>query len=451
MPNELSNEQLGEKIESLTTSANDLLSGLSDTPSADDLKAAQAELTSLQAEVAPLLKAREDRLTDESMKALTGQVTNLTDVVNQLQEGARHLPNFPSLAAGETGKGYQDGAHSIFKDIMLAAKGGKAGNAAAERLEEGVGEKAFTEGDDANGGYLVTPQQLGTLAPREAPENLRSIFPSVRVKSDSIEFVSQTGGLIAGWAAELAQKPEGGNISFDTLQASIFTAAGLAVASNQLLEDSSIDQFLAADLRKRVDRVIDSAILTGSGIGQPRGILNTYGRQIVEYDDASPTVAELLVKVAEGIATLQTEHLAEPSHIVLTPQTWVKIITDADAEGKFTLGARLSDGAGQRGPLDRLFLPRTLYGYPVVLSGLLPRNLNDDGTTGGNQTRILILDSSESLLLQRNDLTVDKSEHVYFTSNQTVFRGEQRVGFTAARYPKSIVEVKGTGLVNTAF
>jgi hypothetical protein len=43
---------------------------------------------------------------------------------------------------------------------------------------------------------------------------------------------------------------------------------------------------------------------------------------------------------------------------------------------------------------------------------------------------------------------VDQSEHVYFMQNATVFRGEMRVGFTAARTPLAINVVGGTGLAN---
>ena len=45
-------------------------------------------------------------------------------------------------------------------------------------------------------------------------------------------------------------------------------------------------------------------------------------------------------------------------------------------------------------------------------------------------------------------MTVDESPHVYFTTNQTVFRAEERVGFTAGRYPKAFSVIGGAGLAN---
>lgn len=444
----LTNEQIGEKLDELTARATTLNKGLEGQPSAEDVKAVQEEMQSLQSQVQPLILEQQKRLNNESIKALTGQVTELTDIVKNLREGAR-VPEFGSL----TGKSldeqlYQGGERSLFRDIALAAKGGKAGIDASERLEGHLGGKAMTEGDDAVGGYLVKPQFLGELEPVVQPDPLFALIPKVRVSTDRVEFVSVTEGLVAGWTAELAQKPLGADIGFAQLEASIFTAAGLAVASNQLLEDSSIDRLIARELEKRVQAVISSSIVAGTGNGQPRGILNTPAIQDQEYDDASPTVVELLRQIALAIVKVQEEH-GEPSHIVLRPSTWAAIITDVDSTGKFTFGSTQNQPS-ERGFADP-FPNKSLLGYPVILSRAVPNNLNDDGTAGGSQTRAIVADFSEQLMLVRNEMTVDKSEHVYFTSNQTVFRGERRVGYTAGRYPKSICTVSGTGMDNSVF
>lgn len=457
MPTELTDEKLGERIDTLSSRANDLVQGLGEAPKPEDVKAVQEEMQALQAAIQPLLQERSNRLTQESFKSLTGELTNMSGAIKQLQDAYR-LPEFGTVESVKGLSGmpqlYQDGKISLFRDIALATgRGGKAAAEAAERLEETLGGKAFTEGAESGGGYLVKPQDMGLLAPRERANPLFSLIPKVRVKTDAIEFVSMTNGLLAGWTAELAEKPLGDNMTFSTLQASVFTVAGLAVASNQLLEDSSIDSILAAELEKRVQRVIEAAILTGTGINQPLGLLNQPGTLNVEYDDGSPSVAELLVKIGEAIAEIQEEHQSEPTHILLSPRTWLKIITSADAEGLFTLGSGTAEN-GRRGAQDS-FPQRTLYATPVVLTGAMPRDMQDGALAarggGGNQTRIIVADMTEQLLMIRSEMAVDRSEHVFFTSNQTVFRGERRVGYTAARYPKSVAVIQGTGLVNTSF
>ena len=57
-------------------------------------------------------------------------------------------------------------------------------------------------------------------------------------------------------------------------------------------------------------------------------------------------------------------------------------------------------------------------------------------------------DFREALILDRQGITVDESPHVYFTTNQTVFRAEFRVGFTAARTPLAFNVIGGAGLAN---
>ena len=72
----------------------------------------------------------------------------------------------------------------------------------------------------------------------------------------------------------------------------------------------------------------------------------------------------------------------------------------------------------------------------------MPTNLGG----GTNESRVIVGDFREALILDRQGITVDESSHVYFTTNQTVFRAEERVGFTAARTPAAFNVIGGAGL-----
>jgi HK97 family phage major capsid protein len=65
----------------------------------------------------------------------------------------------------------------------------------------------------------------------------------------------------------------------------------------------------------------------------------------------------------------------------------------------------------------------------------------------GNQSAVIVGDFSEGLILDRQGITTDTSEHVFFTTNQTIFRAEERMGFTAARDPKAFKVVAGSGVL----
>jgi HK97 family phage major capsid protein len=131
---------------------------------------------------------------------------------------------------------------------------------------------------------------------------------------------------------------------------------------------------------------------------------------------------------------VQSNH-GQPSAIVMHPRTWTRIIKDRDANGVWTIDPR-EDRVGSR-PTGG-----TLFGVRVVLSNRIPTNLG----TGTNESRVIVGDFSEALILDRQGITVDESPHVYFTSNQTVFRAEMRVGFTAARTPAAFDIIGGAGL-----
>jgi HK97 family phage major capsid protein len=137
----------------------------------------------------------------------------------------------------------------------------------------------MVEGTDSAGGYLVAPEVSDQLVRlRTVATPLRSRFSSVSVTSDTLQISQQTSGLTAAWTDELATKTAA-DFTFGQISASVFTGAGLAVVSNQLLQDArpSIDGLITQDLSKRLAILEEKAFINGSGTGQPRGILNTSG------------------------------------------------------------------------------------------------------------------------------------------------------------------------------
>lgn len=450
---ELTDTDLAAKIEALTGKATELVESLPSDGSAttDSVKSIKDEVDMLSTQLQPLIMESQKRTSESHMKAITDQVAELSEAVKSANERAR-LPEFASLTGDDEGTGYHGGEYSVFKDIAQTYKSGKAAQQAAERLQEAFGEpegKASSELTDAAGGYLVNPQRLGLYATRERlAGELVSRIPSLNINTDSIELVKGTNALAAGWVADLATKVEGTSPAFSLFNANVFTVAGLAVASNQLLEDSSIDRYLIDQLTRRINHVIETGVIAGTGTGQPLGILGTGSVQSQVYTDATPTVVEFLPLVAQAISKVQDVGFTNASVIVMRPQLWTQIITaqDASVTGhvEFVYGTSANDPRGRQAT-ESIFVQRQLFGVPVVLSMNIPTNLG----AGTNESRAIVANLDDDLFLNRSSLQVDKSEHVYFTSNQTVFRAERRVGFTAGIYPQSHVVISGTGMINT--
>lgn len=404
----------------------------------------------LLAQIATLTEEREKALRDEEFKALKGQFTTLHDTIEELKKPAGEFV----LPTDEEGKAlpeddpYNAGNHSVFNDIRLANKGVSDARERLVKGFEGLNEegKAMTEGVQGQGGYLVRPQvERQIVEARELDNVLRGLCSKLNVTSTSIQLDQLGLTATAGWVAELAQKPESTGVTLATVTASVFTAAGLATISNQLLADSNpaVDGLVTSDLTKRLVALEEAAFINGTGSGQPLGLLNTPGLGATAL--ASTADDALLDAILDAIADVETNHGA-PSAILMHPRTWTRILKSKDSSGAWLLGNPQDlrpDVSGARtvarGPA------KFLWGYPVVTSNRVPTNLG----TGTNESRIVVGDFREALILDRQGITVDESAHVYFTTNQTVFRAEQRVGFTAARTPGAFNVIGGAGLANS--
>ena len=441
-------EEITQELDALTERAQTALA------SAEEDKSKVAEVKALvDDELAPqietLTKEREERLREEEFKALKGEFTTLQGAIEELRKPQGEFV----LATDEEGKAldendpYASGKHSVFADIRLANKNVAE---ARERLTqgfEGLTEegKAMTEGTAAQGGYLVRPQvERQIVEARELDNVLRGLCSKITVNTNAIQLDQIGLSTTAGWVAELAQKPESTAMTLATVTANVFTAAGLATISNQLLADSNpaVDQLVIADLTKRLVALEETAFLSGSGTNQPLGILNTPGIGATAL--TATDVPALLDAILDAIADVETDHGA-PSAIVMHPRTWTRILKSKDSTGAWLLGSPTDLRPDIREARTAFRGPaKFLWGYPVVTSNRVPTNLG----AGTNESRVIVGDFQEALILDRQGITVDESAHVHFTTNQTVFRAEQRVGFTAARTPAAFNVVGGAGLAN---
>lgn len=441
-------EQITQELDGLTERATAALK----TAEEDQTKVAEVKAL-VDEELAPkievLTKEREEALREEEFKALKGEFTTLQGAIEELRkpQGEFVLATDPEGKSLDENDPYAAGNHSVFADIRLANKGVAE---ARERLTqgfEGLSEegKAMTEGTAAQGGYLVRPQvERQIVTARELDNVLRGLCSKITVNTNAIQLDQIALSTTAGWVAELAQKPESTGMTLATVTANVFTAAGLATISNQLLADSNpeVDQLVVSDLAKRLVALEEAAFISGSGTNQPLGILNTPGLGATAL--ATTTASALLDAVLDAIGAVETDHGA-PSAILMHPRTWTRILKAKDTQGAWLLGSPTDirpdvreSRTIARGPA------KYLWGYPVVTSNRVPTNLG----AGANESRVIVGDFSEALILDRQGITVDESAHVHFTTNQTVFRAEQRVGFTAARTPLAFNVVGGAGMAN---
>jgi HK97 family phage major capsid protein len=432
-------QEIVAKIEALESRASELLSKAESGAPAEDVKSFIEQVqTEITPEIERLKAERAEREREEEVKALRAKVTTLDEVIEDLKKpiGPFAIGRTDGKAVSDEETPYDSGEYSFFNDIRIASKGD---GAARERLMAAAGGKAMTEGTSNQGGYLVEKQiERQIVEVRESDNVLRALCSKLNITTNELQLDQLTLGTSAGWVAELATKPESTSMSKTTVSASVFTAAGLATISNQLLADSNpaVDRLVTADLAKRLVALEETAFLNGSGSGQPLGLLNTPGLGATTLTNTTVTDdGGLLDAILDAIADVQNNH-GEPNAIVMHPRTWTRILKAKDAAGLYLVGP---DSVQQGRAANK-----SLFGFKVVTSNRIPTNLG----TGTNESRVIVGDFSEALILDRQGITVDESPHVLFTSNQTIFRAEQRVGFTAARAPVAFNVIGGVGLVN---
>jgi HK97 family phage major capsid protein len=188
---------------------------------------------------------------------------------------------------------------------------------------------------------------------------------------------------------------------------------------------------------------MDRVVINGSGTGQPTGILNVSGvTSTASTVTSSANVAKLLDDIIGAISRMQQNYFGQPDAIVVSPRTWGVLMTSKDTTGRFlavpltsatqALGlpgvpaptGATADGMGLAG--GQIF---TLFGIPMVIDANMPVNLS------GTNSAVIVGAFREAWWLKRDDVRMDVSNEAgtSFETNQTWFRGECRMGFTAAR------------------
>lgn len=226
------------------------------------------------------------------------------------------------------------------------------------------------------------------------------------------------GGISAHWIPETGtfspQKP--------TLRKVEFTARklGLLVAtSNELATDADgLDAQINTAMSGAAGWHVDDALLNGTGAGQPRGVLN------------DPALITVDAEAGQG-QTVEYENIVNMFarlHPSCVPNSvWVVNSTAIPSLLRLYYPVGL---AGTPMPaLQQMNGTWSLLTRPVVFSEKLP--------TLGSKGDILLADFTQYGVGLRQDIAIEKSGHVYFTTDEMAYR--------------LILRLDGQGLWNKAF
>ena len=217
------------------------------------------------------------------------------------------------------------------------------------------------------------------------------------------------------------------NIVESAITSPVSTIAGFEDVSYQLLDraDPGIDVVLADELGRSLAQELDVLLLTGTGVvPNLLGLGSVSGITAVTYTDASPTVQELLPKIAEAASRVATALGTDPDVILWHPRR--------EAWAHSNLGTTLS-----------------------ALRSALPYNLRtvsvaNIGTTYGASTNedLIYVCRADELPIYLGPVNFSVMSDIGSGTLTARIRAYQYCSALFQRRPEAIATVGGTGLVN---
>lgn len=243
---------------------------------------------------------------------------------------------------------------------------------------------------------------------------------------------SRWGGIQVYWLAEGGQK-QASKPKVKPLEMQLQKIAGLLVATDELLQDStSYSQFAREAFAEEMAFMVDDAIVRGTGVGMPLGILNSGALVSVaaEGGQSADTV------VAENIWNMFSRM---PARSLKTAQWFLNVaLVPQLAQLQLAVGVGgvplyVPTGGLSEAPFG------TLLGRPI--------NFIEQASAPGDVGDIGFYDLKEYLTISKGDIQEASSIHVYFDTDETAFRWVWRIN-GQPRWTSAVTPYKGTPTVS---
>lgn len=436
---------------------------------------------------APTAEARDLRddeatLFEERRAAVASHDVNIEQMrtrIGALEEDERRQANVDRLAVelGQTGQHrtptrvgtepgtYQRGGRrSYFRDLTMANIHGS--REAFERLGRNDQEfrhelgtrpdlqtRALSTTDGAGGEFVPPLWMIDEFvrlarAARVLADQLRPT--SLPPGTDSINLPRMATGTAVAEQAAQNTAVQDTDATTNSVEAKVTTLAGKQVVPVQLIEQSPInmDDILLADLAADYASKLDVFCIANNATGK-LGLLSVPGINTVTYTDATPTVAELYPKVADGIQQIATNRILAAQKIFMHPRRWAWHTAAVDTAGRplvIPMANIPQNVLATMGDVVAEGFVGLLQGLPVYQDPNIPANLG----VGVNEDRIIIARTDDIILFEGIPKTEAFREPLA-AQLSVLLRFYNYAALHSARYPKSITVISGTGLVTPTF
>lgn len=301
-------------------------------------------------------------------------------------------------------------------------------NAIDERLSLSAAASTYAnETVGADGGFLVPPQYSNEImSVIEGTENLLSRVRQIPIAGTEWKFPANestahgTDAIQAYWDSEgdamTAVKPifKNRSIKLDRLTC-------LVPVTEESLEDSSaLGSWVGMEAGEKMAFKTSDAILNGTGVGQPLGILNAPCLVTVAKETSQAASTVLAANVLKMFSRMPARNRANAIWVInqdvepLLPQMSVAVKNVAGTENVGGFPVYVPPGGltgAQYG---------TLLGRPIVMTESAPA-LSSAGD-------VILGDFRQYLAVTKGGVKADQSMHFYFDQNIRAFRFVMRLG-----------------------
>ena len=306
--------------------------------------------------------------------------------------------------------------------LAITKEGRESGQFASQlgQLRNALGSDIPSEG-----GFLVPEQQRATILDLALEQSIvrpRATvipMPSLRVPIPAIDETTHANGTVYGgvqayWTEESATLEESGpafgRVVLDAKKLTLY-----AETPSELLQDSgTLESWLRSRFPAAMAWSEDKAFLTGSGVGEPLGVLNGSGKVAVTRTDANRIQWLDILNIVARLLPSSFANAVWVANINTIPQLGSLQSIVQNVAGTENVGGSaiwLTNGANG--------MPLSILGRPLLFTEKVPAL--------GTAADLSLIDFSHYLLGDRQAMTMKASEDFKFRQDEVAFRVIERV------------------------
>ena len=351
------------------------------------------------------------------------------------EDRSTEKPEVKPTPAKDNEKRFASFGEQLMAAYRAAMPGGKVDERLSTRAASGLNETT-----PSDGGFLVQQDfvtellkrtyETGILASKVKKIPISTNANGMKINAideDSRANGSRWGGVQTYWEGEAdeitASKPK-----FRQMELSLKKLTGLCYATDELLQDAAaLEAVIRQAFAEEFGFKIDDAILSGSGEGEPLGILNS-GAIVTVAKEASQTdiiTVENLIKMWNRLWSRSRANAVWYINQELEPYLYTLKIGDKPVY--------IPAGGLSEKPYG------TLFGRPVVPI--------EQCSAAGEVGDIILADIGQYLLIDKGGVKSASSIHVRFLYDENVFRFIYRVDGKPI-WTKPLTPYKGSATVS---